>query len=152
MLPTECAILHSRKRKLQHLLHSLTIFCLRCPHYWSQNRVLRTDDWNRVPRGCQTHSYSYCDKNITRASQLLQNKSRISHQAHLHSVFTSSERLRISHNRAGGTCDSSASCSVSPALLASRATLMQRTHPLFKCFQKRNYDKGSCKVVLYFFV
>lgn len=73
-----CTILQSTKIKLQHLLHSLTIFCLRCPRYWSQNRALHKDDWSRAPHGCQTHSFSYCDikttKSFSAITQQQQNK------------------------------------------------------------------------------
>lgn len=134
-------ILHSTKIKLQHLLHSLTTFCLRCPHYWSQNRVLHTDDWNRVPRGCQTHNFSYCDINTTKSFSAIteqkQNKppstlaacSWAQHVWKPHTALATIEQ----EGRAYSSPSLSVSCHLPlPGLL--RAKLIHRVEPLFKLF------------------
>lgn len=152
-----CTILHSTKIKLQHLLHSLTISCLHCPHYWSQNRVLHMDDWNRVPRGCQTHSL--CDINITKSfSAITEQKqhkppstlaacSRAQHVWKPHAAFATREQEARAYN----SPSLSVSCHLPlPGLF--RAKLIQCIDLLLKCFPKRNYDKANCKVVSYFSV
>ena len=169
MLPIECAsrciltsslsctIVHSTKIKLQHLLHSLTIFCLRCPHYWSQNQVLHTDDWNRVPHGCQTHSFSYCNINTTKSFSAIieqkQNKLPSTVAARPQAQHIRKHQHRICHIEQEAhaykykrTCQSAVHLPL-PGVL--RANLIQSIHPYFKHFPSRNYDKENCKVVSY---
>lgn len=153
-----CTILQSTKIKLQHLLHSLTIFCLRCPRYWSQNRALHKDDWSRAPHGCQTHSFSYCDiettKSFSAITQQQQNKppstlsacSQAQHVWKAHAAFATIEQ----EARADSSPSLSVSCHLPPP--GPWAELIQKRDPLFKHFPKRNYDKANCKLVSYFSV
>lgn len=52
---TYATIIHQIETKQVYLLHFLTTFCLRCPHYWSQNPVLHMVGWNIALHGCQAY-------------------------------------------------------------------------------------------------
>lgn len=154
-----CTILHSTKIKLQHLLHSLTIFCPRCPHYWSQNQVLHTDDWNRVPHGCQTHSFSYFNINTTKSfsaiteqkpNKLPSTVAACSQAQHIRKHHTAFATQNKKHVLTTANILQSAIHLPLPSIL--RANLIQSIYPYFKHFPSRNYDKVNCEVVSYFTV